>query len=47
MRYASPLNLNNGVVDSAMQISMVTQNARRPAQSNAPAAARALFYLIE
>jgi hypothetical protein len=46
MRYASPLNLNNGVVDSAMQISMVTQNARRPAQSNAPAA-RALFYLIE
>ena len=25
LRYASPLNLNNGVVDSAMQISVVTQ----------------------
>jgi hypothetical protein len=25
MRYASPLNLNSSVVDSAMQISVVTQ----------------------
>lgn len=43
MRYASPLNLNNAVVDSAMQISVVTQTL---ALSPSPIPLRALCFIL-